>query len=76
MMAMRFTSNGLRPAAAGEIHGEGEDVFKHRDNCGKSGEGHEEEEQASPEPTAAHGVEYVGQGDERSGSGPLSGWTS
>ena len=64
MMTTRLTATAFFRLQPGEIHGKGQNVFKHCNNCRKCCERHKQEEQASPETSAAHGIEYIGQGNE------------
>ena len=46
------------------VHTGGDDVFKYRDNGRQAREGHEDEEQRTPQPTERHVDKYLRQGDE------------
>ena len=53
---------GLSALPAGDVPQAGHDVLKHGKHGGQSGKGHEDKEQAAPQPAAGHVVEDVGQG--------------
>lgn len=56
------------PAAPAEvIHGAGNEVFKDRSYRGERGEGHEDEEQGTPETAGSHVGENLRQGNEDQG---------
>ena len=56
--------HGLAAAQAELLHQAGDDVFKHRNDGGEAGEGHEQEEQRPPQPAAGQPGKDVGQGNE------------
>src|SRR5699024_664603 len=54
---------GLLAVPAEAVATDDQNVFKHRDDGGKAGKGHEHEEQAAPQPPAGHIDKHLGQGD-------------
>ena len=48
---------------AQEIHQAGDNVLKHRDNRGKSGEAHKYEKERAPDAAALHGIKHIRQCD-------------
>lgn len=52
------------PIPAEIVHAAAENIFKHGDDSGEAGEGHKQEEQRAPQPSAGHGDKEVGQREE------------
>ena len=50
---------------AGQVADAGNQIFKHCNDRGHGGKGHEQEKQGTPELSARHMIEYIGQRDEQ-----------